>query len=74
MNISWDCSITVDGVDIEVTVEAICGHGGDATITHVELEGEDILDKLELWQAAELETQALNIAQAKEDINEDFAG
>ena len=78
MNISFDCTIDLNGLELEVTVEADChrkerGLGGfpatwgDCTILQVDCEEANILSQLSLVQIAALETQALEYAQTQED-------
>ena len=76
MNLIWDTTIEVDGVDLEVTVEAqVDGERGQykgfiptqACVLKVELEGEDILPKLDRGTEARLEHQAVDRAQALDD-------
>ena len=81
MNISLDCTIDLNGLELEVTVEADCqrttgGVGyhskreftwGDCTVLRVDHEDGDILPQLSLVQIAELEKKALEHAQTQED-------
>ena len=81
MNISFDCTIDLNGLELEVTVEADCrreagGVGyhskrtptwGDCTVLRVDYEEANILPQLSLVQIAALEEKALEQAQAQED-------